>query len=84
MSCLAAKPAVDGLEREYEGRARVLRVELRSDAGAELGARYDVDTVPSFLVFAPSGEVVGRFEGTSGAPVPELRRALGDAGVRPR
>lgn len=84
MACLAAKPAVDGLEREYEGRAVVLRVELRSSAGAELGERYGVDSVPSFLVFGPDGEVVGRFEGTSGAPVPELRRALGEAGVRSR
>lgn len=84
MACLAAKPAVDGLEREYEGRAQVLRVDLQSDAGAELGDVYGVDSVPSFLVFAPSGEVVERFEGTSRAPVPELRRALGEAGVRPR
>lgn len=84
MSCLAAKPAVDGLEREYEGRAQVLRVDLQSEVGGELGDRYGVDTVPTFLVFDARGEEVERFEGTSGAPVPELRRALGEAGVRPR
>lgn len=62
----------------------MLRVDRQSDAGASLGDRYGVDAVPSFLVFAPSGEVVERFEGATRAPVPELRRALREAGVRPR
>lgn len=84
MVCLAAKPAVDGFEREYEGRARVLRADLQSDAGGRLAERYAIDTVPSFLVFDADGDVVDRFEGTSGAPVAELRRALREAGVGAR
>jgi thiol-disulfide isomerase/thioredoxin len=74
--CLAIKPVVDGLEREFEGKAYVVRVELGSSAGRELGPRYDIDTVPSFVVFDRSGKVVFRRNGSGGVPLKELRRAL--------
>ena len=76
MVCLASKPVVDGLEREYEGKAYVVRVELSSKAGDELGRRYRIDTVPSFVVFDKSGRVVFRRNGSGGVPLKELRRAL--------
>ncbi len=56
----------------------MVRVELSSDAGAELGRRYDIDTVPSFVVFDSSGDVVFRRNGSGGVPLKELRRALSD------
>jgi hypothetical protein len=74
--CLAAKPVVDGLEREFEGRAYVVRVELASETGDVLGRRYDIDTVPSFVVLDSSGDVVFRRNGSGGVPLKELRRAL--------
>jgi hypothetical protein len=74
--CLAAKPVVDGLEREFEGEAFVVRVELSSAPGRELGRRYDIDTVPSFVAFDASGDVVFRRNGSGGVPLKELRRAL--------
>ena len=76
MVCLAAKPVVDGLEREFEGEAFVVRVELSSGPGRELGRRYDIDTVPSFVVFDASGDIVFRRNGSAGVPVAELRKAL--------
>lgn len=79
--CLSAKPAVDGLEREYEGRALVLRADIRSDAGRTLAAHYGIRTVPGWVVFDGRGEVVWRAHGTRGAPIPDLRRALRDAGA---
>lgn len=81
MVCLAAKPAVDGLEREYEGRAVVLRADIQQPAGRELSERYGVDVVPGWVVLDPGGRVVVRLEGTRGAPIPRLRRALAAAGA---
>jgi hypothetical protein len=76
--CLAAKPVVDGLEEEFEGRAFVVRVELSSRTGRLLGRRYDIDTVPSFVAFDRSGDVVFRRNGSGGVPLKELRRVLSD------
>lgn len=67
---------VDGLEREFEGRARVVRANIQSDAGRTLADRYDVDVVPSFLVFDPDGTIVFKKVGASGVPLDDLRRAL--------
>lgn len=67
---------VDGLEREFEGRAVVLRADLQSGAGGKLARRYDIDSVPSFVVFDGKGKVVFRRNGSAGVPVKELRRAL--------
>jgi thioredoxin-related protein len=53
-----AKPVVDRLERELEGEARVLRLSARSGVGRQLGARYGVRGVPTFLLFDGSGEMV--------------------------
>jgi thioredoxin 1 len=57
-SCLLAKPVVDRLERDLEGRAQVLRISLWSSVGRELAARYGVRGVPTFLLFDGSGEVI--------------------------
>lgn len=76
MVCLAAKPVVDGLEREFEGDAFVVRVELSSGPGKELGRRYRIDTVPSFVAFDRDGDIVFRRNGSAGVPLKELRRAL--------
>jgi thiol-disulfide isomerase/thioredoxin len=74
--CLAAKPVVDGLEREFEGDAYVVRVELSSDPGRQLARRYRIDTVPSFVAFDGDGDIVFRRNGASGVPLKELRRVL--------
>jgi len=58
MSCLAAKPVVDGLERDLEGQAEVLRVSVTSRVGAALAGRYGVRGVPALLVFDGTGQIV--------------------------
>ena len=67
---------VDGLEREFEGRALVVRVNFLTDTGRTLGRRYDVDVVPSFVAFDRSGDEVYRREGARGVPLKDLRRVL--------
>jgi len=58
---------VDRLEADLEGEAEVLRINLLSSLGRQLGARYGVRGVPTLLVFDGSGEVVyttaGRLDG---------------------
>lgn len=58
MPCLTAKPVVDGLERELEGRAQVLRISVISGVGADLAGRYNVRGVPTFVLLDGAGNLV--------------------------
>ncbi len=55
-----ARPVVDRLERELEGRAEVLRVPLLSPLGTTLARRYGIAGVPTVLVFDGAGQVIYR------------------------
>jgi thioredoxin-related protein len=61
-----AKPVVDRLERDLEGKARVLRLSAIGPVGRELAGRYGVRGVPTFLLFDGTGQVahyqVGRLD----------------------
>ena len=73
MACLRAKPVVDELERDVGDRAIILRVDLLSDVGEALGARFEVHASPTFLVFDARGRLVQK----QGGKVPAARvRAL--------
>jgi len=61
--CLTVKPVVDGLERELAGRAQVLRVNVAEPAGRELFSRWNLEVVPTFLVFDTNGREVYRATG---------------------
>jgi thioredoxin 1 len=58
--CLMAKPAVDGLERQLGDRAGVARVNIFSESGEELAARYRVNATPTYLLLDASGKVIHR------------------------
>ncbi|MGD8795137.1 MAG: thioredoxin family protein [Anaerolineae bacterium] len=49
---------MDRLERDLEGEARVLRLSALSSVGRQLGGRYGVRGVPTFLLFDRTGEMV--------------------------
>jgi thioredoxin-related protein len=53
-----AKPVVDGLERELQGRAQVLQLNVTDSVGGQLAARYGVRSVPTFVLLDGAGEVV--------------------------
>ena len=53
-----AKPVVDGLARNLEGQARVLRLNVTDDVGGELAMRYGVRGVPTFVLLNGTGKVV--------------------------
>ncbi|MGQ9521871.1 MAG: thioredoxin family protein [Anaerolineae bacterium] len=53
-----AKPVVDRLERELNGTAKVLRIDVMSQTGLALAQKYGVRAVPTFVVFDGKGQVV--------------------------
>jgi len=53
-----AKPVVDGLEQELDGKAQVLRLSVMDDVGGELAMRYGARGVPTFVLLDGAGEVV--------------------------
>jgi thioredoxin-related protein len=53
-----AKPVVDGLEREMEGQAQVLRLNVTDGVGGQLAARYNVRGVPTFVLLDGDGQLV--------------------------
>lgn len=60
---MAAKPVVDGLEREFAGRLEVLRVDIQSAAGKDLQRVYGAFT-PTFVLFDAAGEEMWRMVGS--------------------
>jgi len=51
---------VDGLERDLEGKASIIRLDIGARPGRELASRYLVRALPTFLVFDGKGNVVYR------------------------
>jgi thioredoxin-related protein len=49
---------VDGLERDLEGQAQVLRLSVLDDVGGQLAMRYGVRGVPTFVLLDGAGDVV--------------------------
>jgi len=58
-----AKPIVDGLERELEGQAQVVRLSILSGPGREMARRHGIMRVPTFLIFDGQGNLIGRQAG---------------------
>ncbi len=68
------KPIVDGIEREFEGRLKVIRVNIQEPAGQLLGKKFRFEFTPTFIFFDADGEELWR---TVGAIDPnEVRRSL--------
>jgi thioredoxin-related protein len=53
-----AKPVVDGIERELEGGAQVVRLSVMDNVGGQLALRYGARGVPTIVVLDGAGEVV--------------------------
>lgn len=47
--CLAVAPTVDEIASDYEGRARVVKVNV--DEAQDIAAEFDIASIPCFLVF---------------------------------
>jgi thioredoxin-related protein len=53
-----AKPVVDGVERDLEGRAQVVRLSVMDGVGGQLALRYGARGVPTMVVLDGAGEMV--------------------------
>jgi thioredoxin-like negative regulator of GroEL len=53
-----AKPVVDGLESDLQGRARVMRLNIFDSVGMQAARRFGVRAVPAFYVVDGQGSVV--------------------------
>ncbi len=53
-----AKPVVDGIERELEGKTQVLRLNVTDGVGGELAVRYGARGVPTLVLLDGEGNVV--------------------------
>ena len=73
--CRMMAPALDALSADYEGRAKVAK--LDTDEHEELAARYGVQALPTLLVFK-QGEVQSRVVGavSKGILAAKLEAAL--------
>ena len=70
-ACHAARPALERLAEEFDGRAKVVEVNVEEEQ--QLGQLFQIRSVPT-LVFFKNGEFV---DGVIGAPpAPVLRRRL--------
>ena len=69
--CRMIAPSVDALAGEYEGRAKVAKLDV--DESPELAQRYGVQSIPTLLVFK-GGQVVEQRIGA--LPKAEMARLL--------
>src|SRR3954454_15860427 len=74
--CRQLAPVIDKLAAEYEGRARVLKIE--AGANRELAGRLAISSVPTVLAFQ-GGREVSRLVGLR--PESAYHKLLGSAGV---
>jgi hypothetical protein len=58
-----AKPIVDGIERDLEDRAQVVRLSVLSGLGSQAVRRYGVRGVPTLIVFDGEGRPIARSVG---------------------
>ena len=74
MTCLAAKPVVNGIEEDLEDTAPVIRLDISSDVGKAAAGRFGVRGVPTTIVLDGAGEVVHRESG-----VPSRKKVVASA-----
>lgn len=69
--CKAIGPSVEQLAAEYDGRARVFKVDV--DSNGDVAERYGIMSIPALLVFK-GGKVVDQMIGA--APKPSIQALI--------
>jgi thioredoxin 1 len=69
--CKAIGPSVEQLAADYEGRAKVYKLDV--DSNGDIAERYNVMSIPALLVFK-NGKVVDQMIGA--APKPQIAALL--------
>jgi thioredoxin 1 len=60
IACTAMKPIVDGIEKQYQGRLTVIRVDIQSETGRALAPIYRFQYTPTFIFFDGQGKELWR------------------------
>ena len=79
MGCFIAKPIVNGIEKDLEGQARVVRLNLLSKLTKEIASTYGVRGAPAMIVFDASGRMSLSHQG-----VPNRQRIVEEVNRLPR
>jgi thioredoxin 1 len=61
--CKALSPLIDELAKDYQGKARVGKVD--TDANRQVSVRFSVSAIPTVILFN-NGEIVEKFVGLRG------------------
>lgn len=69
--CLAMAPVVDAVADKYEGKAKVVKIDVDENRG--IAGQFGVRSIPTFAIFK-GGEVVEKMIG--GMPPQKLEEAL--------
>ncbi len=72
--CKMMMPVVESLAEKYEGKVKVGKV--NADDNGAVAAKYNIMSIPSFLVFK-NGEVINSITGA--VPAAELAKMLDEA-----
>ncbi|MFZ9858661.1 MAG: thioredoxin family protein [Roseiflexaceae bacterium] len=64
MGCVATKPIVDGIEKDYQGTLRVVRLDARNSENRELANSIGVQMTPTYVLFDANAKEVYRSSGT--------------------
>lgn len=75
--CKMIAPVLDELAAEYVGKARIAKVNIDDGDNAKIAARFNIQSIPTFLVFK-GGQVVAQFVGIAGGK-PKLKSLLDGA-----
>jgi hypothetical protein len=51
MACVMSKPIVDGIEKDYAGTVRVLRIDARNADNSAIAAQFGLRMTPTYIIF---------------------------------
>jgi hypothetical protein len=71
---MAAKPVVDGLDKQLAGRVRIVRMDVATREGKKVALKVGLDTVPTFIAYGKDG--LERWRTARMPSKPELWRRL--------
>ena len=60
--CMAAKPVMDGMEKELGRHVRFVRVDVASSTGKKIGMSVGLDLVPAFIGYDGAGKERWRYQ----------------------
>ena len=64
--CQAIKPTVAQMERDWEGKVKLVRLNVDRPAARDATRRYRVRGTPTFVFISPSGKVIDNLAGWPG------------------